>query len=161
MTGGPPDRTRDDVPDAPPEAEAAPEPGPPDPNAPSIRADKWLWYARFFKSRTLAGKVVEGGRLRVSGVKVAKASAGVRVGDVLTFVQGRDVRVIRVLALGTRRGPASEAQTLYADLEPPAARAAMPKAPPPPGANRPKGSGRPTKRERRELDRLHGRDDEI
>lgn len=131
----------------------------PDPNASSIRADKWLWYARFFKSRTLAAKVVQGGQLRISGVKAAKANSGVRAGDVLTFSQGRTVRVVRVLALGTRRGPASEAQTLYEDLQPPQPR--MPKTAPPPGANRPKGAGRPTKRERRDLDQLLGRDDEL
>jgi ribosome-associated heat shock protein Hsp15 len=142
------------------EAPGAPaEPPKPDPNAPTIRVDKWLWFARFFKSRTLAAKAVQGG-LRISGEKTEKPNRGVRVGDVLTFQQGRTIRVIRVEALGSRRGPASEARQLFTDLQPPEPKPRAPKAPPP-GAERPKGAGRPTKRERRQLDRLHGRDDEI
>jgi ribosome-associated heat shock protein Hsp15 len=139
-------------------AEETPPPKP-DPNAPGIRADKWLWQARFFKSRTLAAKAVQGG-IRLSGEKTDKPNRSVRVGDVLTFQQGGHIRVIRVEALGTRRGPAPEARTLFTDLDPPQPKAKAGKAPPP-GAERPKGAGRPTKRERRELDRLHGRDDEI
>jgi len=142
-----------------PAAETGADPGPPDPNAPAIRADKWLWFARFFKSRTLAAKAIQSGHLRISGSKTAKPNAGVRVGDVLTFPQDRAVRVIRVLQLGSRRGPASEARELFRDLQPPQPK--PPKGAPPPGANREKGAGRPTKRERREIDRLHGRDDEI
>jgi ribosome-associated heat shock protein Hsp15 len=135
------------------------EPPKPDPNAPGIRADKWLWQARFFKSRTLAAKVVQGG-IRLSGEKTDKPNRSVRVGDVLTFQQGRTIRVIRVEALGTRRGPAEEARTLFTDLDPPQPKAKTGKAPPP-GAERPKGAGRPTKRERRQLDKLHGTDDVI
>ena len=131
----------------------------PDPNAPGIRADKWLWQARFFKSRTLAGKAVQGG-IRLSGEKTDKPNRSVRVGDVLTFQQGRTIRVIRVEALGTRRGPAEEARTLFTDLDPPQPKAKTGKAPPP-GAERPKGAGRPTKRERRQIDKLHGTYDVI
>jgi ribosome-associated heat shock protein Hsp15 len=143
------------------DAASQPDPGPPGPQDPGLRADKWLWFARFFKSRSLAAKVIGNGDLRVSGTKVSKPNATVRVGDVLTFPQGRTIRVIRILALGTRRGPASEARTLFRDLQPPEPRQTLPRGAPPPGGNRPKGAGRPTKRERRELDRLHGRDDEI
>ena len=135
----------------------------PDPNAPGIRADKWLWHARFFKSRTLAAKAIQGG-IRLSGEKTDKPNRSVRVGDVLTFQQGRTIRVIRVAALGTRRGPADEARTLFTDLDPPQPKPQPnPKAgkAPPPGADRPKGAGRPTKRERRQLDKLHGTDDVI
>ena len=142
--------------------EAAGEPAPPpkpDPNAPGIRADKWLWQARFFKSRTLAAKAIQGG-IRLSGEKTDKPNRSVRVGDVLTFQQGRTIRVIRVEALGTRRGPAPEARTLFTDLDPPQPKPKTGKAPPP-GAERPKGAGRPTKRERRQLDKLHGTDDVI
>lgn len=92
----------------------------PDP-ADRARLDKWLWHARFFKTRTLAASVVEKGRVRVNGRRVKKPGAAVRPGDVLTFVQSRDVRVIEVLALAERRGPAQEAQRLYravADDEP-------------------------------------------
>lgn len=107
------------------------------------RLDKWLWQARVFKTRTLAAKVVTGGHVRVNSNKVAKASHGVTVGDVLTFPQARRVRVVRVTALGERRGPASEAQGLYADLTPP-----QEHVPQSPGIG---GKGRPTKRDRRNL----------
>jgi ribosome-associated heat shock protein Hsp15 len=82
----------------------------------TIRLDKWLWYARFFKTRTLAGKVALSGRTRLNGARISKASQQVRAGDVLTFVQAKEVRVVRVLAIGERRGPASEAQALYEDV---------------------------------------------
>lgn len=82
----------------------------------SIRMDKWLWQARFFRSRSLAGKICSSGRVRVDGERIEKAHFSVRIGHVLTFAQARRIRVVRVLALGTRRGPASEAQTLYEDL---------------------------------------------
>lgn len=120
----------------------------------SLRIDRWLWYARFFKSRTLAGKLCAGGRVRLNGDPVGKSHAILRTGDVLTFPQGRHIRVIKVLALGTRRGPATEAQALYEDLQPPfrpSEREAAPAAP-----RREPGSGRPTKAERRATDRLRG-----
>ena len=86
---------------------------------PKIRLDKWLWHARFFKTRTLAAKVVSGGHVRVNANKVSKPSTAVVAGTVLTFPQGNQIRVIKIVELGTRRGPASEAQTLYEDLSPP------------------------------------------
>lgn len=85
----------------------------------TIRLDKWLWQARFFKSRALAGKLCSAGRVRIDGIKIEKAHFSVRIGQVLTFPQARRVRVVRVLGLGTRRGPASEAQLLYEDLSDP------------------------------------------
>ena len=88
---------------------------------PTLRLDKWLWQARFFKSRTLAADVVEEGHVRVNGQRTAKPGYGVGEGDVLTFAQGSRIRVIRILALGVRRGPATEAQALYLDLDAPAA----------------------------------------
>ena len=72
----------------------------------SQRLDKWLWYARFFKSRSLATRFCAAGRLRVNGVPVAKAHFAVKPGDVLTFAKERRVHVVRVRALGARRGPA-------------------------------------------------------
>lgn len=122
----------------------------------SLRLDKWLWHARFFKTRTLAAKVCNAGRVRHAGSSITKAKHRVRVGDVLTFAQGRFIRVVKVLALGTRRGPATEARTLYEDLKPPEASEAMPAAS---IGRRPGGAGRPTKRERRETDRLRRESD--
>jgi len=84
-----------------------------EPPAQKARLDKWLWHARFFKSRALAARVIEKNGVRIDGRRVKKPGAAVRVGDTLTFVQGREVRVVRILTLGERRGPASEAATLY------------------------------------------------
>jgi ribosome-associated heat shock protein Hsp15 len=125
-----------------------------------LRLDKWLWYARFFKSRSLASKVCARGKLRLGGAVVSKAHQIVRPGDVLTFPQGRHIRLVRVLALASRRGPASEAAGLYEDLKPPApdnrlpARGSALQAGA--GGLRPQGSGRPTKRDRRAIGRLRG-----
>jgi len=77
------------------------------------RVDAWLWRARFFKTRGLAATVVTKGRVRLNGERVQKASRHVRRGDVLTFPQGGDIRVVRVLDFAEKRGPASVAQTLY------------------------------------------------
>ena len=82
----------------------------------SLRMDKWLWQARFFKSRALAARLCTAGRIRVDGTKINKAHFAVRPGHVLTFPQGRRIRVVRVIALGERRGPAKEACMLYEDL---------------------------------------------
>ena len=84
----------------------------------SLRVDKYLWFARFFKTRSLATKRANGGRIRINGNKIKKSSDTVRIGDILTFAQGNEIRVIRVLNLGTRRGPAQEAQNLYEDITP-------------------------------------------
>jgi ribosome-associated heat shock protein Hsp15 len=86
---------------------------------PKLRLDKWLFHARFFKSRELAAGVAEGGHLRINAQRCTKAGHGLSVGDVLTFPQGRRIRVIRVLSLSDRRGPATEATALYEDLDPP------------------------------------------
>ncbi len=83
----------------------------------AIRLDKWLWQARFFKSRSLSAAQVEDGRVRVNGQPVSKSATTVRPGDVLTFAQGGRIRVIRVRDIGLRRGPATEAQMLYDDLD--------------------------------------------
>lgn len=118
----------------------------------SQRLDKWLWCARFFKSRSLAAKFCGEGRLRVSGQVTHKAHYAVRPGDVLTFPLGPDIRVIKILALANRRGPATEARQLYDDLSCPVS---LDSAPPNPEiGRRDAGSGRPTKAERRALDRL-------
>ena len=122
-----------------------------------LRLDKWLWHARFHKSRTLAAAACATGRIRLNGIPVEKSHQKVAPGDVLTFPLGARIRIVRVVALGARRGPASEAQALYEDLTPPAdavAAAADASAPVVGHA----GGARPTKAERRALDRLHDRE---
>ncbi len=113
-----------------------------------LRVDKWLWHARFFKTRSLAAKEVSAGHVRVNGTRTSKPAYNVGQDDVLTFAQGKQVRVVRVEALGTRRGPAPEAQALYTDLteDQEADRDARPQNP------RYEGKGRPNKRDRRALD---------
>ena len=115
------------------------------------RLDKWLWFARVVKSRTLAAKLVTGGHVRVNGVKAETAAKAVGAGDTLTIALERNVRILRVLAPGVRRGPFPQACLLFEDLTP---------APPPPDevvlppAARELGAGRPTKKDRREIGRL-------
>jgi ribosome-associated heat shock protein Hsp15 len=121
-------------------------------NEPTLRLDKWLWHARFARTRSLAAKLVAVARFRINGNPTEKAHHAVRPGDVLTFALGPHIRVIKVLALGERRGPAPEAQLLYEDLDPPKPSPAAPRQPP--VAQREDGAGRPTKRERRATDRL-------
>lgn len=87
------------------------------PQAGALRLDRWLWHARFIRSRDLALGLVEERRLRLNSQPVTKTHALVRPGDVITLTQPRAVRVLKVLALGERRGPASEAQGLYEELE--------------------------------------------
>ncbi len=115
-----------------------------------IRLDKWLWQARFFKSRAMAAKLISAGKVRVNGTHAGKPARMVGPGDVLTFPQARQVRVARIVALGLRRGPAPEAQALYEDLSEPQTEPQkqdnFPRAP------RFEGKGRPTKRDRRKLD---------
>ncbi len=93
--------------------------GKPAPDArPVIRLDKWLWHARFFKTRDLACQVIEKGRLRLNGLKIRKPGHSVAIGDTLGFPMGDQNRLVRVADIGERRGPASEARTLYIDLDP-------------------------------------------
>ena len=113
-----------------------------------LRLDKWLWFARFFKTRTLAATRVAAGDVRVNGTRVTKRSVSVVPGDVLTFAIGDHVRVIEIAALGVRRGPAAEAQTLYIDRSPPR----PPRETPVPENPAYEGKGRPTKKARRQGD---------
>ena len=125
------------------------------------RLDKWLWFSRFFKSRTLAGKACGARKVRNNGQIATKAAASVKVDDVLTFPRGHHIRVVRILDLGQRRGPAPEAQALYEDLAPPEEEAARRKnaadASEAASGRRDAGAGRPTKRDRRAVDRLQER----
>lgn len=117
-----------------------------------MRVDKWLWHARFFKTRTLANKLAAAGNIRINGQKQSRASASIQVGDVLTFPLNAHVRLIEVVALSVRRGPASEAQALYIDRDPPQPK---PKSEKP--AFRDAGAGRPTKKQRRAQEAFTGR----
>jgi len=108
-----------------------------------LRIDKWLWHARFFKTRSLASKIVSAGHVRVNGKKISKSATAVCAGDRLRFAQGRIEREVEVLGLGERRGPAAEAQTLYQDHTP--VQKIDPQAP------RFEGKGRPTKQNRRRM----------
>jgi ribosome-associated heat shock protein Hsp15 len=84
--------------------------------ADSLRLDKFLWFARIVKTRALAQRLAEGGRLRIDGRVVDRAHAPVRVGDVLSFALRGTVRVLKVEALPARRGPPTEARKLYCDM---------------------------------------------
>lgn len=116
----------------------------------TIRLDKWLWQARFFKSRSLAAGVVTGGKVRLGGQPAMKPARAVGAGDVLTFQQANDIRIVKILACGTRRGPAPEAQALYEDMSPP--KVHVPKNP------QFEGKGRPTKKDRRDMLSHRGQD---
>jgi ribosome-associated heat shock protein Hsp15 len=116
--------------------------------ADSLRLDKWLWQARFFKTRSLSAKAVAAG-VRINGQRTEKPSAAVRPGDVLTFAQGPRIRIVEIVALGARRGPAAEAQTLYADRSPP---------PPPRPDAAPAPEKAPDSRDRRAIRRLRRSD---
>ena len=120
----------------------------------TVRLDRWLWAARFYKSRSLAAEACDGGKVEVNG-HTAKPHKLIRVNDRLSFAHPGGPKELKVLALGERRGPASAARSLYEDHSPPPPREKRPFFAPPP--LRPPGMGRPTKRERRETERLRGR----
>jgi ribosome-associated heat shock protein Hsp15 len=118
------------------------------------RIDKWLWHARVVRTRSAAAALAVSGHVRVNGARIEAASRAVKVGDVVTVALDRTVRVMKVLGFAPRRGGADAARGLYEDLA---------STPPDPAATTPErdvGSGRPTKRDRRELDRLRGREED-
>jgi ribosome-associated heat shock protein Hsp15 len=78
-----------------------------------LRIDKWLWHARFYRTRALAQDAAASGRIRRNDARVEKAGLEVKPGDILTLPRGREIVVVRILACGIRRGPAKEAQALY------------------------------------------------
>jgi ribosomal 50S subunit-recycling heat shock protein len=112
------------------------------------RLDKWLFFARFVKSRTLAGSLAANGHVKINDKASSGADNPVRVGDMLVIRHSERVITCRVLGLGIRRGPAPEAQLLYQDLTP--EKSAQPSG----AAQRVAGSGRPEKKERRAMERL-------
>ena len=121
------------------------------------RIDKWLFFARVVKSRSLAAKLVQAGRVRVNREKAGQAAHPVKPGDVLTINLDRRVIVLQIVSSGTRRGPFEEARTLYEDKSPQPTpnEAALPDAVAP---LREAGSGRPTKKERREMQKFRDED---
>lgn len=118
------------------------------------RIDQWLFFTRLIKSRSLAGRLVTSGKIRVNKEKISKPALSVQEGDVITAVINHRLLVVRVEALGTRRGPASEAQTLYSDLTPKPKSRDKGSLYTGISPSRPKGMGRPTKKDRRQLDSL-------
>ena len=119
------------------------------------RIDKWLWHARVVRTRTAAAELAGGGHVRLNGERVTAASRPVKPGDVLTIALDRTVRILKVLGFSERRGDAEAAQALFEDLTVPISKEA-PAAPIVP--QREPGTGRPTKQERRMLDRLRRSD---
>jgi len=127
-----------------------------------LRIDKWLWHARFFKTRTQATKFCKGGKLRINNVIIKKSHFRADIGDVLTFIKERTVRIIRIKKLTCRRGSAREATELYEDLKPVVIKSKRDiekdsnyykfK-----NAIRDPGSGRPTKADRRAIEKLSWR----
>lgn len=123
---------------------------------PAVRIDRWLWVARFYKSRALAAEACDGGKVEVNDY-AAKPHKLVRTGDMVSFTHPSGRKELKVLALSERRGPAPQARLLYEDLSPPPPpREGHPAFLPPPSFRLP-GLGRPTKRERRQIERLRGR----
>src|SRR5690348_6285963 len=114
--------------------------------APSARQrlDRWLFFSRAVKSRTLAQKLIEGGAVRVNSERTLDTDERVGPGDVLTMTINQRLLVWRIRDAGSRRGPAPEAATLYEDLSPPP----LPRGP------LPGGGARPTKKDRRDIDAL-------
>lgn len=116
-----------------------------------LRIDRWLWAARFFRSRTLATEACDGGKVTVNSQRATPHKL-VRPGDLIELTATHGSRHIRVLGTSERRGPAPVARHLYDDLTPPA----PPREQTEPAALREPGAGRPTKRQRRQLDRWRG-----
>ena len=117
------------------------------------RLDKWLWCARFFKSRVICQKVILTGKVRINGNIISKSHVKIKIGDKLSFFQGRDFKEIKVISFSVTRRPAVEAQKLYEDNSITQMRDEILK-PFKGGFYRKSGLGRPTKRDRRKMDEL-------
>ncbi|HJN61954.1 MAG TPA: RNA-binding S4 domain-containing protein [Alphaproteobacteria bacterium] len=81
------------------------------------RLDKWLWQTRFYKTRGLAQRMCAAGRIRINSQRIRKTHYALKAGDILTFPQGSRIRVVRILAMPKRRGPATEARLCYEDID--------------------------------------------
>jgi ribosome-associated heat shock protein Hsp15 len=119
------------------------------------RVDKWLWHARVVRTRSAAAALTAAGHVRINGQRIDASSQLVRPGDVVTVALDRAVRVLRVLGFAERRGSADDARALCGLIEPaPGARSEAPLA------LREAGTGRPTKRQRRAIERFTGVDED-
>ena len=118
------------------------------------RVDKWLWHARVVRTRAAAAALAAAGHVRINGQRVDAPSRVVRTGDVVTVALDRAVRVLKVLAFAERRGSADHARALCETLEPPpdCRGERLP-------GRREAGTGRPTKRDRRDIERFTGEDE--
>ncbi len=121
------------------------------------RIDKWLWFSRQFKTRTLAAKVVMSGRIRINHERITKTSRTVQINDTITYVANKKVTILKVIGIGARRGPVSEAMMLYEDLSPPDIPMTKEAKSIAASGKREEGAGRPTKKQRREIDALMDR----
>ena len=117
-----------------------------------IRLDTWLWFARFYKSRSLSSKAILSGKLRVNSNRIIKPASKVKINDVLTINHVNTVRIIQIQSIGSRRGPASEAQALYNDLSPDVTAASKSKDVS--EKSKKDTNKRPTKKDRRILDKI-------
>lgn len=115
----------------------------------TVRLDKWLIAARLYKTRPLAQEACDGGHVTVND-RAAAPSRAVKSGDIVVALTHAGKRILRITGVEDKRGPAAHARTLYDDLTPPAPPAEEPVA------LRERGAGRPTKRDRRLLDRTRG-----
>jgi ribosome-associated heat shock protein Hsp15 len=125
------------------------------------RIDKWLWHARVVRTRSAAAALAASGHVRLNGQRIDAPSHAVRLGDVVTVALDRSVRVLKVTGFAERRGGPESTQALWQDLSPPPVRSQKGEqetVPAEPGF-RDAGAGRPTKRERRAIDRLQGDED--
>jgi ribosome-associated heat shock protein Hsp15 len=119
------------------------------------RIDKWLWHARVVRTRSAAASLAASGHVRINGQRVLVPSRAVRPGDVVTVALERAVRVLKVIGFAERRGSADDARVLCEVIEPVPTRADTQESPP---ALRARGAGRPSKRDRRAIDRFTGED---
>jgi len=124
-----------------------------EPSTEKQRIDKWIWHARFVKTRSLAQKLITGGKIRVNSEKTVSSSRQLKIGDTLTLAIQDQIKIIRVDGISERRGPFSEAQLLYEDLSP-VVIAKKPKELTMDEMSRIESSGRPSKQQRRKIMQL-------
>jgi ribosome-associated heat shock protein Hsp15 len=117
------------------------------------RIDKWLWHARIVRTRSAAAALAASGHVRLNGTRVDAPAKAVKAGDVVTIALDARVRVLKVTGFALRRGAADEGRALYEDMAP-AGPASAPRSDEPRVARRDAGSGRPTKQERRAIERF-------